>query len=368
MAISHQYAFDAARLLGDCISHLQDVVELDTRGNHTILYELKEALLGIEGLLELHFFRILQAEAIGENFKDILADFGNGTPPLSKSTMVLRTVLDIKHQVEQSQGQSPSPTRRHRRVKKSATPKHRSHTPIMAVSDLGSKTNVLQGYSASRSATDSLLFRLIVALQLCLVRIDDAMFVIGGHRRSGGNRILGKTPQGRKVRSWVVTMGYCGGVVGTTAYLLRNHRHKAGRNDSQTIAMTFAKVSASAYLVAEMAKQWKSLWMTSKLEKSMGEIEEWKEQWLLVNYETKSDSQQGYAPQHVTNAAAEALDAIKSRRLIEYALREHSHKVRHSSNIQNLQYYLIFYILDKTNHRSIPSRFRFGYRKANFAF
>jgi hypothetical protein len=36
----------------------------------------------------------------------------------------------------------------------------------------------------TRSATDSLLFRLIVALQLCLLRIDDAHSVITGRRMS----------------------------------------------------------------------------------------------------------------------------------------------------------------------------------------
>lgn len=321
---SHHYAYDAANLLETCICHLQDVIDLDKQGSHAVLYELKESLMQTENLIRHYFYQLVETESMQASGEALtIPEKGaqqEEMPSLSTSVAALRSILEQRKANEK--GSFPSDRQRNKRT----ISKHRRRRHDMP--DLSSNSQLSQGYSPSRNATDSLLFRLIVALQLCLVRIDDALFVVKGHRRDGENRIIGTTPQGRKVRSWLVSIGYCGGIIGVTSFLLRKNRAEGRTNDSQTFALVFAKVGAAAFLVKGMAVQWKALWMSSKLEKSEAEIAQWQQQWLLIQYENRVELKDMPMTTHTQPTSNDAMDSAKSKRLIEYALRENSHKVQ----------------------------------------
>lgn len=274
----HYYAFDAAQLLETCIDSLQKSVELDTKGSHTVLYELKEALVRTECLLQDYFFQILQTSS-----NDAMAKLSgdNDPPSLAECTAALRDLMEIQRNNEQATTvKHPGMSKKHTKI--------RHHNP-----------------SPARSVTDTLLFRLIVALQLCLVRIDDAHLVIAGFRRKREADSPTASARRRRRRKWMVNLGLCGGVLGVTAYLLKDKNSQSSSVDTKEGLQTLAKVGTSAFLCFEMGKQWQSGWMASKLVKSTTELEEWQEQWLLVEYE------------HNRGGIRSTHD--KSMRLIEYA-------------------------------------------------
>lgn len=314
----HYYAFDAASLLETCIDHLQTVLELDTKGSHSVLYELKEALVTTERLLQDYFLQILNNNKTSKSTDDgtssptpnesgslsnVPGDEKQKLPSLSECMTALRNQNEQQRLQEQHGNNSTSSSSSRQQHRLHHKPRRHNPTPF------------------SRSVTDTLLFRLIVALQLCLVRIDDAHFVIAGFRRNkdteDGSGSVTNSMRRRRRQKWLVNIGFCGSVLGVTTFLLqRNRRDNINNNiDTREGFLTLAKVGTSAFLCYEMANQWKSVWMASKLVKTTTEIEEWQRQWLLVeSYREKSSTSQ---PQ--------SNDDDKSKRLIEY-VQSHSPK------------------------------------------
>ena len=157
LSSSHHYLFDAVSLLDDCITKLQTTIQHDSGSQHDALYDMKEVLLCAEQLLHDYLDRMIQKECRGGK--------GRIDPPteglsIKESLEFFQVVLNEKRRQDEV----------HQRKKRFLNPQD----PFT-----GPRKNNLY---TTRNATDSLLFRLIVALQLCLVRIDDAHLVLTGRR------------------------------------------------------------------------------------------------------------------------------------------------------------------------------------------
>jgi hypothetical protein len=158
------YAFDAADLLLQCQKELQDVIEADERrgySSHYALYDMKEALLATDLFLYATFGNLWKSITRSSS-TTVQALYALGPPDsLSSSVSLLRSVLKEQRNTDP----------KHDRSKVHTTEQSHAYYPI-------------------RSATDSLLFRLVVALQLCLVRIDDARFVVTGRRQKDTSAVV----------------------------------------------------------------------------------------------------------------------------------------------------------------------------------
>ncbi|CAB9501635.1 Hormone-sensitive lipase [Seminavis robusta] len=306
----YYYACDAAQLLETCMDHLQTVVDLDRStsndggGGRSSFQELQESLIKTERLLRHFFVEILPP------MDDQTDD--NGLASLASCVIALKAMMEQE-----------------REKKKQSTAN--GHHP----------TRNLSGPRHSRnSATDTLLFRLIVALQLCLVRIDDAHLVVAGIRRpktSKNDPIV--VARRRTRRRWLVRIGFCATVLGVTVYLLptrKDDKYPSRQQSSLSLSswnnnretwQTLAKAGTCTFLCFQLAQQWKVAWMTSKLGKTQKEIQEWHQQWRLVEGSYGSQQQlhtlyNGNGNHQNSNShkkKAPITDATKARRLIEYA-------------------------------------------------
>jgi hypothetical protein len=291
------YAFDAADLLLQCLQELQDVIKADERrgySSHYALYDMKEALLATDVFLYGHFQQSLKQHHTRSSSTTVQALYALGPPDcLSSSVLLLRSVL---------------------REQQNTDPKHDRKT-VHSIDQSHS-------YYPVRSATDSLLFRLIVALQLCFVRIDDARFVVTGRRQKDPSSAVAAT------RAMHLSVG-CIGAVGFASLLMRRHHGSIQDGDYRTLLLTSAKLGLAAVATTWLRKSWRNMWMTSKIVQSTRAIEDWNEQWHLVQSAASPDDAQvtKQAQSSADESREAALDAAMSRRLVEYAL-HHTPEVR----------------------------------------
>jgi acetyl esterase/lipase len=191
-----------------------------------------------------------------------------------------------------------------------------------------------------RSASDSLLFRLIVALQLCLVRIDDAHWVVTGRRpirQSEGRGSSAATTTDHALSSQRVAMISVGATVcslGLFAGSLCNprpmdqwhgpssFRHSVGVDaisGEHPLILGAARVGL-AYVAFNVARGlWNSVWMRHQVNKSTESVSDWNRQWRVVQSTTSSWSD---LPNAAELSPAALLQAKQTQKLIEYALRE----------------------------------------------
>jgi hypothetical protein len=314
----HHYAFDAVKLLDGCIEKLQQTIDRDVHCQHIALYDMKRVLLCTERLLHDHLLHVLEAELVD------LPGYGirnNEIQTLAGTVATLQSVNQAKKRLKDVN------TRLHHFRNPQESPQHKPQHQMM--------------YFPPRSATDTLLFRLIVALQLCVVRIDDAHLVLTGKR-------LGQSSNTPGIMAWTI-MVTTGCVAGTGVFVIslgKESRMRASRmlqpilsglirplrtgpmtsrTDSNNHSLTVLKLGVAAIAARWVSNQWSTLWMTDKIVKSTTAIEEWQQQWqsVLATHEGKVKEAAGsQSPKQPT----ELLDA-KSRRLIEFAMKE-STKVR----------------------------------------
>jgi hypothetical protein len=326
----HHYAFDAAALVDECIGKLQQTIDLAKSQKHYFLFDLKESLVTTECLLHTYFLQLLE-------FENCTADASLPTS-LSSAVTTLREALKAKSRIrngvngDTKQRKTPKVKRsRHRRQEtpfpmdlSESKPKQQLFPNQLTVDNDGIAASWVQAeqslaesskdvhcYYPSRSATDTLLFRLIVLLQLCLVRIDDARFVITGRRHSH------KTIEGNSTTNIVLaTAGVLG--VGVTL-LVRNKKAVSNSQLLRTVAKLSGKVGILVLGVAWGRTSWNRHWMANKINDSAACLEEWQQQWLLV--QSTSDSMSSPELNGSGDKCLSLLDA-KSKRLIEYALKE----------------------------------------------
>jgi hypothetical protein len=324
-AKAHHYAIDAACLLEKCLTLLRETIEQTTHGRHKALFDMEEALVNAERLLHAYIIQLiaLEHETIDEDASDHVP------PTLSECIETLQAVLEAKkqkqrwsrqvHEVKRSRSRARNKKKRQREINESvavdwvdwqeAEGKQDASQLYQPALDSSRSGAIQATFDQSRSATDSLLFRLIVALQLCLVRVDDARFVITGYRYQ----------EDLVEASWSpVKTGIAGtvkiGIAGTicmlgfgSIWMLRSKIDKPWLRMDGILRFS-GKIAAAAFAGKLIVREWGNVWMTAKIMKSIAAIEEWQQQWLFI--QTTGDSSSCYL----------ALPDAKSQRLIEYAL------------------------------------------------
>jgi hypothetical protein len=257
----------------------------------------------------------LERETIDEDGSDHVP------PTLSECIETLQTVMDAKkqkqrwslqvHQVKRSQNRARNRRKKEKEFnsfavhsvdRRDAEGDHDATQSFQPAGDSSISGAIRPTFDQSRSATDTLLFRLIVALQLCLVRIDDARFVITGRRYQEDATIV--------ETSWSPVMI---GVAGTVCMLgIGSIWMLRSKGDNPRLRMHgllrfSGKITVAAFAGKLMVREWGNVWMATKIRKSTAAVEEWRQQWLFV--QTTGDSPSG-------SLSPEA----KSQRLIDYAL------------------------------------------------
>ena len=282
-----------------------------------------------ERLLQAYIVQLidLERETVAVN---VNTDSALEPPTLAESTNALRLVLEVKKECPQAHQVSHT-----RRSKNLARNKKKNVSVSFAVGSaphgdidqareetMGSKNQsagdstggpIRPRFCRSRSATDSLLFHLIVALQLCLVRIDDARFVITGRRYRDEQTSLAIE---RQWSTRTITIGVASSICVLGIGSVWMFRSKQKSQPQLNGFLRFSRNATVAALVGKLiVREWGSMWMSTKIMKSTAAIEDWQQQWLLVQSTREAPSDSLTAPE------------VKSQRLIEYALNQ-SPKVR----------------------------------------
>lgn len=319
----HHYAFEAVRLLQQSIEQLQAVIEHDEQSSKAVhhhvstssLYDLKEALVQAERALY-HFFVILvedeQALTRGGGSAENLLLPDNCCLDLASTVATLQSMIVLDEQ-------------RHGR--------QASHGSVSA-----QHTSDPHVYYTSRSVTDALLFRLIVVLQLCLVRIEDARLVICGSRFGWPTRTATLGCLGH----WgIPTLLNC--VAGSfglaaSAQVLRGHRpHMLTMGDwmegrlaaNRGWILPVAKASVGLVVAQWVHRKWNQMWTSTRLTNSTESLEAWCRKWeLFMDHKTRARPR-SRSPildeperQQQRSEESAAVDSARNQRLIEYALNE----------------------------------------------
>lgn len=314
---AHHYLFDAASMLDDCIDKLQKTIDQDLKGHYYALYDMKEVLVSTEHLLHRYLVQILEIEKKDHGRKNATATAHRE----AASTSIMGTMTELKETLKEKQRQKEELHRRKIHFRNPQDP-------------VSVQKNSL--YNSGRSATDTLLFRLIVALQLCLVRIGDAHVVLTG-RRIGVSTQDGEQNLGRRI---LILTGCC--LIGA-GVSLRDHQQLGGRKlqqlstgiENQKIALgTLAKIGTALAIGAWVKSKINTMWVTEKIIQSSNEVEEWVKQWQVVQStvspgekvdQLRMPGQRTYIKPTTELQPSGLLDE-KSRRLIEYAMK-HGPKV-----------------------------------------
>jgi hypothetical protein len=286
-----QYAFNAAQLLEECMEQLQQVIdkeEASRQSGCSSLYDLKEALARVE----LQLIEYLRFEAQKEAQKSSPATI-QAANQVCKS---LSSYVDFLKSIVRTRESEPRDF----------------------------DTGRPHCYYPRRSTTDSQLFRLNVALQLCLLRMHDARALAQSRQRGGSSSAGGDLP-------W---LPLATGILGTATFLYMR-RQEIQRNRLPSWIMTAIKAGSSLLALHYANKTWRSIWIKSKLSRSVEEIEAWSQQWDLVQCTPPSSSSRGNIQTRSVSSEADegnedvSLDSWRTRRLIEYTLHE-TPKVRMS--------------------------------------
>jgi hypothetical protein len=322
--MSHHYAFVAAKLAEQCLEQIQHVIDTDERSkrlhpSNSSLYDMKEALTEIERQLYIYFVYIIQKEVENSTSAQVHQEYNAHTlSDLPSCVNFLRALLQ--------------------------------EASLSAVDHAAHRTH---SFYPRRSATDSLLFRLNVALQLCLVRIDDARLVICGRRRDKTSTASSTTsslvPVTRMSSSGTSMLYMAAGMLGATSLTLWSwHRRSSVWATGRSLAVVRHGGAVRSIIQAGIVLQlsswlhykWSNMWMTNKIVKSTEALEEWSRQWTLIqctpappplrphNAASTLPNQALCGLPDSSSVDAEKcsadslIDAAKSQRLIQYALHE----------------------------------------------
>lgn len=271
---SHQYALDVVPLLNECIETLHIAIDQDLFGNKKAFDDLKNVLLSCEEILHSHLSLLLESEQ--KNLLMGSAIIPNGSRSIMDTFCALECVLQERIR------QAPQLASRRLTSKNSLT--HCQKTQY-----------------SSRSATDTMMFRLIVALQLCLLRLSD--YVMTGDRKP-------KSPC-TGVDDGCILLGIClicSSIATSMAF---------SKNESRGIRVGKATTNKSILSLGGLIlcklvhSRVKALWIRDKIRKSADEIEDWNRQWQTVQHrdeQRRDDCQE-----------EPGIIDLQSRRLIEYA-------------------------------------------------
>lgn len=283
-------------MLETCLTRLRETIELDTQLRHRELYKMEKALVESERLLHEHLIQLLESEqptTFGD--RDKVGDVMSTS--LTDTAAALLAVTQSKG-LENINGYLPI---RGKSMKLGDRNEKSSRFPEQDPSPPPYSRSAPRRYYKSRSAVDKLLFRLIVTLQLCLVRIEDAFLVIS--RYQGLRRT-------RKILNSVAA-----GCTGLGVVLLVG-RNSNSRVETHGVIHVAGKAAATMVTASWAVRGWNHLWMTSKLMKSTASLLDWQHQWLVVQA-----AERGVRISRTDSKGinGESKD-IKSQRLLEYTI------------------------------------------------
>jgi hypothetical protein len=279
-AKKNHYAIEAATILHTCRENLTIVLEKSGRNIHVL--ELDRTLLTTEQMLHYHLLNLLEIETQEQEdhqgFIDIHCDenkleMDNATQPISMTTTT-RTLMQTVEELKQlSCNTVPLPNDTKTSISK-ISKLHRKGVKSVITKPISTpSTPILQDNKSTyksaneKSAIDSLLFRLIVILQLCLVRIDEAYCILCSKS---------------KLSTWILASA--SGAIAVSSAIIPSHRknvHKIGKGLAYTGTVLILR------------KGWRLICMNARLLNSSLTLEDWQQQWTLIQsiYLGENDSE-----------------------------------------------------------------------------
>jgi len=303
----HHYSIDAAEALQLCQERLKLIINAKNEAPD-VMYDLESGLKSTERIIRTRLVKLIDLErqdVLESSLSEILEaehdeEFESVPNSLVASITALETVMRRKAEYATDHNQQEHQHHDRYNPMKITHPMRESSSATFSPIQISTGTFTNQpsvDYADTlsalpgRSVTDSLLFRLVVALQLCQVRIDVAHHVITGrHREDSG---LPKSTNFTAFASVCMIAGALGVFIS-----------RRGTN-SRDLSQWSTKAAAGAVLYTIARQQLRHYWMAAKIAKSIEELEEWRNQWNHVH-------------QHDEDGSVSI--ETKSQRLIEYAL------------------------------------------------
>jgi hypothetical protein len=266
----NHYAIEAATILNTCRENLTIVLEKSGRNIHVL--ELDRTLLTTEQMLHYHLLNLLEKEIQEQDahhgFIDIHCDESKKQMDRAnqQSLSITTTTRTLMQTVEELKRLSCNtvPLIHSNKAHTSTTAKTHSRkceaevipSPMSTNSTPLHDNNATYKSTNEKSAVDSLLFRLIVILQLCLVRIDEAYCISCAKS---------------KLTAWILA-GASGAIAATTAIIPSDKKsvHKIGKG----------LVCTGTVLI--LRKGWRLICMNARLLNSSLTLEDWQQQWTLI--------------------------------------------------------------------------------------
>ncbi len=164
-----------------------------------------------------------------------------------------------------------------------------SSFPILSTPASSSSSSL--EYSPLRSTKDSSLFRLIVTLQLCLVRLEEANSILCDGKADSGNahRHAGYYSQSMPFVSG--TMAVVGVTIGSAFVLTSRLRTNHVQFDFLPLA---GKASAGMATALLIRRQWRIICMNARVANSAAATEDWILQWICLVNNNGSEMDAGY--------------------------------------------------------------------------
>ncbi|EEC51904.1 predicted protein [Phaeodactylum tricornutum CCAP 1055/1] len=290
------YSFDAAAFLDQCLKAIQEVIDAEhsSRRTHPALTDLRGCLLTTEHLLFEHFQFLLERERREvSSSKTVHSLLCSRVYPSNLQSLVelLKRILQEKQALDQE---------------------HPEQAYVYHQQDQ------YRSYYQSRNSIDSLLFRLVVILQLCLVRTDDARNSTNFGRRK--DIALTNTPG---YFSWwiIATVGFAGARTAATAFprTLLAIRGAAAR-EGVTIVQAVGGLVLLMSSANAIRKRWGKLWIASRIANSSESLQEWNQQWAMLQFNVSKDDKSSNAPS--SSPTLPAFDTCKTQKLVRYAFRD----------------------------------------------
>jgi hypothetical protein len=292
--MSH-YTRTAVLLLDHCQKSLKPLLEETSLRSHS-LTKLQSVLLVIDNLLLSHVSRF--TEALHASREDVSVE----KPVTAVQALRLGTTLDqdIEKTYSIQELQNPQDPLHH-----SCDHRHS-----------------LYENSFTKTAVDTLLFRLIVSLDLLIVRIDDIRYVMLGRQMDKeASTAVAKQNVGILPTS-VLLLGLCTGL-GCGAYF--NRKLRTSLRDSGHWIMLITKVACVASLSLQLVNGMARSWMRGKIARSTNDLMEWTSQWKLIHNRTCFSSVSTFRSNSCGNSLSnrKELSCVddESRTLIEHAMR-----------------------------------------------
>lgn len=280
----HHYAIEAATVLHNCREKMVEI--LDTTRRNVNVLELDRTLLTTEQMLHYHLLNLLDIEMQDEKASrdriDIrrdgfeiklesrdYQDVSNITSITNRTIMETVEALKSKS-VNSCYGMTNMNSRPmfskkpHQRKRSSSFPGYNNLIHPSSSCFIPTKERNEQSYlevpitksATEKSVIDSLLFRLIVILQLCLVRIDEAHSIL--HARSS-------------IESWTLFGA-------STAFAATSAMVPSNKNRFYKVASGLACTGG----IMMLRKGWRLICMNARLLNSSLTLEDWQQQWTLI--------------------------------------------------------------------------------------